>query len=696
MESWELTDIRDGFELRIDGKTLIHHTKSRPWLATGSGNASYRMYRGNFRIGDKTGPMATLPDFTVSRGTDSVEIRFSNTHGEEVVLRVFAERGPRRGPEDSGRRDLPGGRGDAESLVVEFVSGPEGANRWRLFLVAEPGERAYGCGEQFSHFDLRGRKFPLWTSEQGVGRNKWTLTTRMADLVDGAGGDYFWTFFPQPSYSTNRRIRVHLETSAWSEFDFRPARHFILNTRQKPERLVFGSAPRMEALAAETARWFGLQPKPPEWIHDGVVLGIQGGTDTCLAKLDAARKAGVPVSGIWAQDWAGVRHTGFGKRLSWNWELDPSLYPDLGRTCAALETDGVRFMAYVNCYFACDKPIFGQLERLGLLVRNRDGGAYRMDAGEFEAGIPDLTNPAARTWFKDLIRRNLLSLGISGWMADFGEYLPADCVLFDGTPAEIAHNLWPALWARVNYEALEESNALDRATFFMRAGYAGSQRWCPLMWAGDQNVDWSKDDGLPSVIPAALSLAMVGHGFHHSDIGGYTTLYGMKRTKELFLRWAELAAFTVMMRTHEGNRPEDNWQFDSDAGTLAGLGRMGRLRTGLAPYFKALSAECAAVGTPVIRPLFFVDEDDPRARRETSQFMLGPDLLVAPVLRKGARRRRVRLVAGEWVQLWSGKRFSGRRWIESDAPLGEPPAYWRAGSTWEPVFREAVRSAREE
>ena len=170
-------------------------------------------------------------------------------------------------------------------------------------------------------------------------------------------------------------------------------------------------------------------------------------------------------------------------------------------------------------------------------------------------------------------------------MADFGEYLPTDAVLYNGISAELAHNKWPALWARCNREAVDEAERdglvpEEDIVYFMRAGSAGSgcgsgsQRYCPLMWAGDQNVDWSEDDGLPSVIPAALSLGMSGHGLHHSDMGGYTTLYGMKRSKELFMRWAELATFTAMMRGHEGNRPAENWQFDSDDETLSHLAAM--------------------------------------------------------------------------------------------------------------------------
>ncbi len=689
MGRWELAAVGEGFEIRLDGKTVIAHTSSRPFLALAQGEASYRMYRGNFRTKDRLSGWTPLPLAELSSRGETAEVLLRSPGGALVRIAIAMEKGPRRGPEDSGRAELPGGAGEAESLVLEFLEGPEWANRYRLSLVTEPGEGIYGCGEQFSRFNLRGRKLPLWTSEQGVGRNKLTLTTWKADLADGAGGTWWWTFFPQPSYATSRRLRVHLETDAWSEFDFRGKDRAILLSRQKPRRLVFGSAAGMQDLASETARYFGLQPEPPDYVHEGVTLGIQGGLETCTAKAQAARAAGVPVSAIWAQDWAGVRYTGFGKRLSWNWELDTSLYPDLKRECAQLGEKGIAFLGYVNCYFASDKPIFGELDRLGLLVKSHAGTSYRMDAGEFEAGIPDLTNPAARTWFKELIKRNLLGQGMLGWMADFGEYLPADCTLFDGSPAEYAHNLWPSLWARVNYEAIEEAGMLGKATFFMRAGYSGSQRWCHHMWAGDQNVDWSKDDGIASVIPAALSLAMLGHGYHHSDIGGYTTLFHLKRTKELFLRWAEMAAFTVWMRSHEGNRPQSNWQFDSDPGTLEGLARMGRLRVALSPYFRDLAHECSTRGTPILRPLFFADEGDPHAWRIQDQFLCGPDLLVAPVLRKGATSRRARIIDGNWVHLWTGEAAPGRAWVEAAAPLGQPAAWYRRGSRWEGCFRAA-------
>jgi len=219
----------------------------------------------------------------------------------------------------------------------------------------------------------------------------------------------------------------------------------------------------------------------------------------------------------------------------------------------------------------------------------------------------------------------------------------------------------------------------------MRAGGPGSQRFCPLMWAGDQNVDWSVDDGLPSVIPAALSLGLSGHGLHHSDIGGYTTLYGMQRTKELFMRWAELAALTVFMRTHEGNRPLDNWQFDSDDETLAHLAAMTSFHKVLKPYLEYVVSENSALGIPAMRPLFLQFEADRPSWTIQDQYLLGMHLLVAPVLEEGARARKLHLPAGEWVHLWSGSHYNitneamGTEVLVA-APLGEPPVFYQANS----------------
>jgi len=632
-----------------------------PFAFSGVGRETIDMYRGNFDIRDYIEERLPLRFERLERvqeaGAEAHRLVLSSGSVRLAVLIREAE----------------------EGLELTFPEGCDGRNRFWFRFAAEAGEHVYGCGEQFSHFDLRGRRFPLWTSEQGVGRNKSTYVTFQADVQDKAGGDYWWTFYPEPTFVSSRRYLLHAETSAYAAFDFRDPAFHELEFWALPERILLRPGDTMREVVCSASALLGRQPEPPDWVHDGVVLGIQGGTPKCIEKLDRALSRGVRVAGVWAQDWEGIRMTSFGKRLMWNWVRDPELYPHLERTIAELRSRGLRFLGYINPYIAEGKSLYLEALELGFLAKTAEGGPYLVDFGEFNAGIVDFTNPRAADWYKSVIRKNLIDLGFSGWMADFGEYLPTDVVLHDGTPAMLAHNAWPALWARVSREAVEEAGAIDEVTFFMRAGFTGSQRYSPMMWAGDQNVDWSEDDGLPSVIPAALSLAVCGHGVHHSDIGGYTTLFGMKRDRELFMRWAELAAFTAMMRTHEGNRPADNWQFDSDEDTLDHLAMMTRLFVALKPYRKDALARNAREGLPLMRPLFLEFEDDERSWTLKDEFLFGDDILVAPVLAPGLVSRRLHLPPADWVHAWTGREYGGGD-HEVPAPLGQPPAFIRADS----------------
>ena len=210
----------------------------------------------------------------------------------------------------------------------------------------------------------------------------------------------------------------------------------------------------------------------------------------------------------------------------------------------------------------------------------------------------------------------------------------------------LMHNAWPAMWAKVNADAVAGAGRKGDILYFMRAGYTGVQAHCPLLWAGDQSVDFSRHDGLQTVICGALSSGMLGNAYHHSDIGGYTSLFGNRRTPELFQRWAEMAAFTPVMRTHEGNRPDENFQFWQDEAVLAHFARMTRIYVALAPYVRRLSAEAANRGLPLQRPLFLHFEGDPEAYEIQDQYLYGEDLLVAPVHEAGCDEWEPYLPAG--------------------------------------------------
>ena len=329
---------------------------------------------------------------------------------------------------------------------------------------------------------------------------------------------------------------------------------------------------------------------------------------------------------------------------------------------------------------ALEGDLYRTAAERGYCVKDRAGKDYLVTITTFPAAMIDLTNPAAYGWYKDIIQENLIDLGMSGWMADFGEYLPVDAVLYSGEDPALVHNRWPVLWARLNREAVEERNAAGEGVFFTRAGFTGTAAQAPMMWTGDQHVDWSVDDGLPSVIPATLSLAMSGCPLAHSDVGGYTTVMHMRRSKELLLRWEEMNAFSPLMRFHEGNQPGNNVQFDGDEELLAQLARTTRRHAALKPYLAALAAEAAESGVPAMRPLFY-HYDEPAAYTEKTEYLLGRDVLVAPILREGAARREVYLPAADWVRLFTGEEYGGGVFTV-EAPIGCPPVFVRKDSVW--------------
>ncbi len=658
---FEIRQTENGVELRAGGKLILRHSNAHPALFLGSGRERITMYRGNFTVEDRL--ERRLP------------LRFEAFDGEKLIFAIPG--GTEKYTVDVSER---GG------LLYLTGAAADGFSRLWIRLEAEPEEHVTGGGEQFSALDLRGRLFPIWTREQGVGRNKLTEVTRLADCSDGGGGDYHTTFFPQPTFVSSRGYFAHLQNYEYSELDFREEDYHELTLWSSAFSLVLGDGRDYSELLRKLTGLLGRQPALPEWAMKGLWLGVQGGTRRALELRDRCVSGGMDVSAVWIQDWEGKRVTSFGKRLQWDWRWNREMYPGLDGVITA--DKACRWMGYINPYLVEGGVLFAEAKEHGYFVKRTDGSDYLFDFGEYDCGVVDLTSDAAFEWYKNVIKTNLIGLGFRGWMADFGEYLPADAVCADGESGQTAHNRWPELWARCNREAVEEAGLLGECVFFMRAGAAGSQKYATLVWAGDQCVDWSEDDGLPSVITAALSLGMSGYGLHTCDAGGYTTLFHLKRDRELMLRWLEFACFTPVMRTHEGNRPDSNIQIYSDDEMIRDAARLTRMHTALLPYLRECVRENAEEGMPVMRPLFMAEPECAEAyKRELYSYMLGGDMVVCPVVEQGAFTRSVWLPAGEWVHLWSGETFA-RGSHTVGAPMGDPPVFYRAESKYAELFRE--------
>lgn len=661
MTALAIVEAGDGFDIVFNETILLRQRAATPALFIGRGEHDIQMFRGNFEIADRLEERIAL---RVAKVTSS-GVELSAVTGQPPLLTLTLH--------------------DNELHIS--CSAPA-FNRFWLRTVAAPDEKIWGGGEQMSYFDLAGRRFPLWTSEPGVGRDKSTLLTFEADRTSKSGGDYWNTNYPQPTYLSSRHYALHVQTTAYVCFDFREPNFHELEVWEVPERIEFFTADRFAELVGQLSLRFGRQPQLPEWSFSGVILGLKDGSNS-FDRMERILAAGAIVTGLWCEDWAGVRITSFGRRLFWDWKASESRYPELRKRIAALKARGIRFLAYVNPYLAADGALYREAFAAGHLAKRLDADEpYLVDFGEFDCGIVDFTNPAASSWFAErVLGQELLDLGVSGWMADFGEYLPIDVRLADGTDGMLAHNAWPTLWAEVNAAAVAARGQTGDAIFFMRAGFTGVGRFCPLLWAGDQSVDFSRHDGIGTVIRAALSSGLVGNAYHHSDLGGYTSLFGNVRTPELMMRWSELSAFSPVMRSHEGNRPESNLQVDGDEAVLAHFVRMSRIHAAIAPYVGTLCEQAATTGLPLQRPLFLDYEEDQNCWGVETQFAYGRDLIVAPVIDAGAQLWNVYLPRGAtWVHLWSAVLYTGGAWVAVDAPLGSPPVFYREDSRHAALF----------
>lgn len=286
----------------------------------------------------------------------------------------------------------------------------------------------------------------------------------------------------------------------------------------------------------------------------------------------------------------------------------------------------------------------------------------------------DLSSPDAHAYIKERMAAAVTEVGLDGWMADFAEWLPIDAELASGEDARAFHNTYPEAWQRLTREVMDELRPDGDWLMFARSGWTGTQSVAMIHWAGDQEADWEHTDGLPTVVPAMLTLSMSGQPFVTHDIAGFS---GGPSTEELYLRWTELGAFSPYMRTHDGNERDRNWRWDADPSTTAHFARMARIHEVLAPELEALAAEAATTGAPLVRHLLFEFPDDPETWSLSDQYLLGPDLLVAPILEEGATAREVYVPEGTWYDVWTGEAVDGPAWVTADGPIGQPPVFSR-------------------
>ncbi len=571
---------------------------------------------------------------------------------------------------------------DNGALVVTITASDRQRTVTELVLETDRAVRWFGGGEQFSHVELSGRKIPFLVEENGIGRGDRPVTG-LANLA-GAGGHEFSTYLPIPLILGTDNTAYLIENDCFSEIDLSRPGHVSFKVHDNRLILRVWKADSPKELLTKVTAHLGRMPSLPDWAY-GTILGIQGGADLVRQRVKEAKAHGNPVTAIWIQDWVGKKKTSIGSRLHWEWCPDSLSYPDFSRFCKEMEEQGVRVLGYINPFLLEGTVMTDEAVSKKLIVHRRNGLPYLIPFGGFKGYMLDLTNPDARTWIKDIIKRNMIGNSLSGWMADFAEWLPFDALLHSGIDPKDYHNRYAADWALVNREAIREAGREGDIAFFSRSGWTGSAGISALFWAGDQMVSFQEHDGLPSAINAMISSGLSGIQLNHSDIGGYTAInYPIfkkyLRDKELLFRWIEFEAFTPVFRTHEGLLPNDMIQYYTDDETQRFFARFAKIHKHLEPYLRKLVEEAVETGVPVVRHPWLVCPDDPECLDTQHQFVVGDDLLVLPVTTRGQEVVSGYFPEGDWIHLFYGTVFMGGRINEVRAPLGSPAVFVRKGS----------------
>ncbi len=377
-----------------------------------------------------------------------------------------------------------------------------------------------------------------------------------------------------------------------------------------------------------------------------------------------------------------------------DWQFDPECWPDPAEMVRELDEMGVKLMVSVWPSVSMSSANFQDMQQKGLLLHTERGVPALMAFQEVGIEGPvyihyyDATHPEARQYIWDKVREGYYRHGIKVWWLDAcePEIIPRD---FDnlryylGNGQAVA-NIYPLLHEQAFYEGMRAEGE-EEIISLCRSAWAGSQRYGAAVWSGDIA---STFEVLQAQVRAGLNIGLSGIPWWTTDIGGFhggniTTPY----FKELIIRWFQYGVFCPLFRLHgfrvpnkdvQGSGgPNEVWAFGEEAYTI--IKEMLFLRERLRPYLMEQMQVAHDIGTPPMRPLFFDFPDDEACWAVEDQFMLGPDLLVAPVLHKGARSRGVYLPVGAaWSDAWTGETFEGGQQIEADAPLERIPLYLRA------------------
>ncbi|KAF8889017.1 glycosyl hydrolases family 31-domain-containing protein [Infundibulicybe gibba] len=494
-------------------------------------------------------------------------------------------------------------RGTSAAHPTKALTNPDQGDRWfTMQFQLSVGEKIYGLGERFGPFIKNGQTVDMWNEDGGTSSE---LTYKNVPFFLSSRG--YGIFIPCPGHVT---------------FEVQSERTTRVNIAVPYETLsayiIHGPTPA--AVIDRYTRLTGRPALPPPWTF-GLWLSTSFTTDydetTVNQFLDGMEKRDIPV---------GVFHFDCFWQKAFHWceyEFDPEFFPDPKGQLRRLKDKGYRISVWLNPYIAQESKIFDEAAKRGYFLKTLDGSVWQYDYWQAGMAFVDFTNPDACRWYQSKLEK-LIDLGVDCFKTDFGERIPTGNVVYhDRSNVDKMHNYYAFLYNKVTFEIIEKRLGKNQAIVFARSATAGCQRF-PVHWGGDP---MSTFEAMAETLRGGMSLGLCGFGYWAHDIGGFEG----KPDPALYKRWFAFGALSSHSRLHGSGSYRVPWVIDESGEADIVLKKFTHLKLSLMPYLYSTAIKTHQTGLAMMRPLFIEFPEDPHVWVVDTQYMLGPNLLVAPV-----------------------------------------------------------------
>ncbi len=544
-----------------------------------------------------------------------------------------------------------------------------------LKLLIETDGPFYGGGERFVGSCLNGLAIPNQPQNRPVASKQ---------LVQDSAGvkQYQPSYLQVPFVMTPGGEGWYFDNASTMFLKFSDAGESFTVSMKKPDLQFYTfHAPTPKKVLEKYTNLVGRQPEVPEWGH-GVWINLLEGPDSVFRKANYLKDAGMPVSAIWLFDFEDpATSTGF---PFWS----QSVYPDFRRITDSLHNLGYKVLSYLR-HFEFDTLFIegGNNPKYNFYVANgyilhpvTDFLPPRFSNFSIE-GQYDFFNPEMGTVWENILSTILKQYNFDGWMEDFGDilysldnetntWLPLDFDKDYGITHDQYANIYNLVYHQLTYKL--STSIKEDIVAFSRSGSAGSAKYSPMIWAGDQHSNWNKIMGYPTAVTAGISCGLSGYSNWTTDI------LCDSPSKELWKRWVQFGTFTSLMRDHLWtNKPTavDIW---TDPESFEYFKKYAQIHMDLVPYIREMSKKYRETGTPLIRHMMLEFPDDNKTWFCEYQYMFGNKYLVAPVVEDRATSKKVYFPKGTWKNFWDNQiTTSVGEWIEVKAPVDIIPVFER-------------------